>query len=293
MKRLPPLASLEAFEAAARLGNFSRAATERHLTHSAISRHIQSLEHWYGEALFLRSGPRVMLTDAGHALARRLMEPLEALHTALGQTDTPEAPLPLRIHTLPSLAQSWLVPRLSGFQAQYPNITLSIHTDYELVSLPPHTPAMALRYGVFDRDGLATDMLFSERMIVAAAPAWLAIYGRDPTQWPPGQMLRHTDTPWPAHLPGPGRRRVRLPSASGMAFNDALLLVHATLQGLGVGWLREGLARDALTRGTLEALPKLHADSGRAYWLAYRTELALHPAITTFRNWLFDALPSP
>jgi len=47
------------------------------------------------------------------------------------------------------------------------------------------------------------------------------------------------------------------------------------------------------SRGVLAAIPDAQAESGKAYWLAYRSELARRPTITAFRDWLFDAMPAP
>src|SRR4051812_12209259 len=106
MKHLPPLPVLQAFEAAARLGSFSRAATERNLTPSAISRHIQTLEHWCGHALFTRNGPQVTLTRDGEALRQRLGEPMQALYDALLPATDTARETPLSLFTLPSIAES-------------------------------------------------------------------------------------------------------------------------------------------------------------------------------------------
>src|SRR5215471_17406244 len=64
-RRLPPLNSLRAFEAAARLGSFKQAAAELHVTHGAVSRHVQVLENWLGVPMFRRLNRRVALTEAG------------------------------------------------------------------------------------------------------------------------------------------------------------------------------------------------------------------------------------
>ena len=79
-KHLPPLKSLRAFEAAARVGSFTDAAKELSLTQGAISYQIRLLESSLGIELFLRSARQVSLTDAGHSLFRtthRLFRELE------------------------------------------------------------------------------------------------------------------------------------------------------------------------------------------------------------------------
>ncbi|MFD2274009.1 LysR family transcriptional regulator [Undibacterium arcticum] len=67
---MPPLQSLIAFEAAARLGGLSRAAVELSLTQSAISHQIRNLESWVGQPLFRRVGRGVTLTAAGELFLR-------------------------------------------------------------------------------------------------------------------------------------------------------------------------------------------------------------------------------
>ena len=76
--RLPPLNAIKAFEAAARLGSFTRAAEELSVTHGAVSRQIRLLEEWLGTSLFLRTSRNAvptragtdLLADAGPALDR-------------------------------------------------------------------------------------------------------------------------------------------------------------------------------------------------------------------------------
>jgi LysR family transcriptional regulator, glycine cleavage system transcriptional activator len=285
-KRLPPLASLQAFEAAARLGNFTAAARVRRMTHSGMSRHIQAVEHWCGVALFSRNGPRVKLTDAGHALHARLADPLNRLQQAmLAPAQTPSAS-PLHLLTLPSFAATWLLPRLPSFAKRHPEVTLSIHTSYEIASLPPEVPSIALRYGVFNRDGLHADMLFSDRMLPVATAKWFKTFGRDPIQWHGNQMLRHSQTPWPARLPSAIKRQtIALPVAEGIEMNDALLVLQAAEVGLGVMWARERLAVDSMAQRKLVALDQFAVVSDRSYWLACRSELAEHRAIVAFRRW--------
>ena len=68
LKHWPPLNTLRGFEAAARLGSFHKAAEELHLTQSAISQQIRSLETYLEQPLFFRNGRSVSLTDAGYDL---------------------------------------------------------------------------------------------------------------------------------------------------------------------------------------------------------------------------------
>lgn len=285
MKHLPPLPVLQAFEAAARLGSFSRAATERNLTPGAVSRHIQALEHWCGHALFTRNGPQVTLTREGNALRQRLGEPMQALYDALLPAADTARETPLSLFTLPSIAESLILPHLADFRQRHPHIRLSLLTQYAMMSLPPALPVVAARFGVFDEAGLTVHRSPEEDFLAVAAPDWIARHGADPTGWPAFEMLRHTDTAWPTRI-----GKVRLPRPEGIEVNDAALLLSAARRGLGVIWTRQRLAEADLSTGMLQAIPDLHQPSGRFYVLAYRSELATHPAVAAFREWFLPYL---
>ena len=126
-RKIPSSASLQAFEAAARHGNFARAAAELSLTEGAISRQIARLETLLGCRLFDRAGTRVKLNPVGSRYAHHVREMLERL-----ERDTqyvmgmPEGSRSLEIAVLPTFCSRWLIPRLSSFQSLYPDITLNI-----------------------------------------------------------------------------------------------------------------------------------------------------------------------
>jgi LysR family glycine cleavage system transcriptional activator len=282
---LPALAALQCFEAAARLGSFSKAASERHLTHSAISRSVRAVEHWCGETLFERRGPKVILNEAGQRLRERIGEPLLALHIALKLDALPGAPRALRVLVLASIAATWLIPRLPDFADAHPLVTLSVDTAYDMVSLPPLVPAVAIRFGHFDRTGLRCQRLWAEHMVAVATPAWLARHGAAPARWPPGQMLRHTHQPWPARLPAAAGAPRALPEPAGYEFNDALLLVQAAAQGCGVAWVRASLAADPVAHGALVSLAQEPQASDKAVWLVCREELADVAQVRAFFLW--------
>src|SRR2546428_793706 len=113
-KRLPPLQSLQVFEASARLGNFSRAAAELGVTPAAVSLRIRNLESELGTTLFKRNGPRVTLTDSGAELAHSLADALALMKDAIGICRS--KPAPLRVSAAPTVARAWLVSRLIFYQ---------------------------------------------------------------------------------------------------------------------------------------------------------------------------------
>ena len=125
--RLPPLTTLRAFEAAARLGSFSRAAEEISVTHSAVSHQVRALERALGTPLFQRNGKRVSLTEAGRHLAGRVGAALREIADAAQAVRRRDRGRVLTVSTLPSFAARWLMPRLGRFMERHPEIDVNLH----------------------------------------------------------------------------------------------------------------------------------------------------------------------
>jgi len=276
--RLPPLFSLQAFEAAARLGNFSRAATELHLTPGAISRQVRQLEDWCGQTLFERAGNTMRLTPEGRELLARLGGPLAALHEAV-YPEPEDARPTLQVATLGSLARAWLLPRLSGFIAQAPQVRLVVQTDYALVRPPPRVALVALRHGRPEDGG---EVLFTDQLLAVATPALVHELGADATRWPAARLLSHTTGHAPLWLAAAGA----VTSPEGPAFNDAGVTLDAAEAGLGVAVTRLSLALPRLRAGTLVQAHALLLPSPRANLLVVRDDATALPVVRRFADWV-------
>src|SRR5512134_3706191 len=129
LRRLPPLNSLRAFESAARLLSFTKAADELAVTQSAVSHQVKALEDWAGMPLFRREGRHMALTEAAAKY-------LPAVTTAFDQLALASRKLQavdpghgwLTVAMMPSFAGKWLVPLLADFRTQHPAIDLWIAT---------------------------------------------------------------------------------------------------------------------------------------------------------------------
>lgn len=288
-KRLPPLFTLQAFEAAARHGNFSLAATELNLTQSAVSRQVKQLEEWYGHTLFDRHGPRIDINREGRALLERLSAPLLSLHEAI-YADQSNAPQHLHINTLASIADSLLLPSLGQFQTQHPEIELHLQADYQLHSLPPQTPTVALRYVTQAQADLVSHRLLDDYLIVVGTPQLIKTLGKRAAIWPTEKLLKHSYMDWSAWA-SDSQLQQELPQglhAQGMEINDALLLLRAAEQGLGLCLTRLSLARLSLIQGRLELASPHIVNSPFSYFLEYRQDSAALHAIVAFRDWMLE-----
>src|SRR5918992_5646487 len=121
--RFPSLASIRAFEAAARLGSFAKAAQELDTTSASVSYHVRRLEQQLGVTLFVRHPNQVVLTESGEIVAREAIDAFAALRASFARAvDVDESRLSLT--TLPTLGTSWLTPKLGRFRMKHPDIVI-------------------------------------------------------------------------------------------------------------------------------------------------------------------------
>ncbi|HCB1499133.1 TPA: LysR family transcriptional regulator [Klebsiella michiganensis] len=169
---MPPLYALRAFETAARLGSFSKAAAALHVTPGAVSRHVSTLEAWFECQLFFRHGPKVTVTDAGRQLAKALEESFSAIDRAC-QTLRRQAGK-LRLKAPSTLTMRWLLDVLQQFRQQHqrPEVEMSsLWMDRDCVDFAqePFDCAILLGDGNFGDDNVCS-LLFAEWLIPLCAP---------------------------------------------------------------------------------------------------------------------------
>ena len=131
MSRPLPLSALRAFEAAARTGSFRTAADDLSLTPSAVSHAVRGLEETLGTTLFLRTGRSIRLTDVGRTLMHHVERGFGELLLGIGSISAHKPQL-LRVHSAPSFAAQWLLPRLRRLLQEVEGLELRIAagTDY-------------------------------------------------------------------------------------------------------------------------------------------------------------------
>lgn len=267
--------TLEAFDAAARLGSFSAAAAELHLTPGAISRQMAALEGDLGVALFTRAARGVELTPAGRRLHAAAAEALALVLSAsrdlrrrgVGATSDGV----VRISVTPSFGARWLLPRLPRFRAAHPRIEVVMVAETRLVDLAREDFDLAVRYTSGPApEGVEAHPWLSEKLVPVAAPTLLDRRPRMPTDFAALPFLHDTsDAFWRYWLSAAGRPE--LLRDSGTVFNDYNLAVGAAVSGLGVLIGRTALIDEELREGRLVEAAPLRVPSPRAYHLARPT----------------------
>lgn len=109
-KRLPPLNPLRAFEATARHGSLTKAASELNVTHGAVSHQIKALEQSLGVKLFERVGQRVKLTPHGAELLPAVSTAFDGIAAATQRLTRPASSGALSVSCVPALLLLWMTP---------------------------------------------------------------------------------------------------------------------------------------------------------------------------------------
>ena len=170
---LPPLSALRAFEAAARLQSFSKAADELNVTPAAISHQIHALEEDLGVSLFNRRNRAVELTASARVLLPGLSDAFAGIQTSVRRLRSHNDTGMLTVTASPSFAGKWLVQRLFRFQQRHPDIDVRISATDVTVDLLRGDFDIAIRYGTGRYPGLVVELLLKNEVFPACSPALL------------------------------------------------------------------------------------------------------------------------
>lgn len=297
MRRLPPLGTLRAFEAAARHLSFKAAADELGLTPPAISHQVRLLEAYCETRLFRRRPRPLALTEAGTRLFPILRSGFDSFASALVELGAGMRPTPLRVTTTSAFASRWLVPRLSSWRAAHPDVTLSIIGVDRLLNVDAGEVDFAIRYGRFAPQGGARE-IFRDRFYPVCSPSLLA--GAPPIGSAAdlqGYPLIHYD--WFSNEPAaptwqrwfelaaatdPGLRNA---GSIALSFREELHAIEAVLAGQGIAVCSDVVVADDIASGKLVKAFDL-ALPGFAFYLVHTPDHPRRDVIATFADWMFS-----
>lgn len=169
-RRLPPLNAIRAFEAAARHLSFTRAADELHVTPAAISHQVKGLEEWFGIKLFQRRNREILMTEPGQMLLPGVRDALDLLETSVQRISSSDGGNEIRLTCMPSFAAKWLIPRLSHFRQEHPEIDVLLSTGEGLVDLEVEPFDIGIRSGPGNYAGLSEHRLFDDSVFPVCSP---------------------------------------------------------------------------------------------------------------------------
>lgn len=287
MASLPPVANLLAFEAVARRRSFAYAAAELHLTASAVSHQIARLESHLGVRLFERHAHGVWLSTAGTRYLERVAGALAAISVATedlrqGVSNS------LYVHSAPSIASLWLMPRLQGFAKAYPDISLNLSAAHTPSDFALGQADIDIRYGVPHWGSLVVEPLFEERILPLASPAFIRAHRLrriEQLQEVPLIQSNVSVVQWSDWLKAFSDQRA--PDRYSLRFDRAQMSLDAAVQGLGVALESAVNAGLHLKDGKLK--PVFGMDKAvrvKAHFLVYPANHARRPPVEAFLSWI-------
>ena len=283
--KLPSLSSIRAFEAAARLGSFAKAAQELDTTSASVSYHVRRLEQQIGITVFLRHAQSVELTPPGATLAAEATNAFAALRASFIKAIDADESL-LTLTTLPTLGTTWLTPRLGKFRARYPQIAVELDLSVDAHDLSESRFDAAIRNGHGRWPGIRAIELFPAVFMPLCAPSLCNAIGdigdpRAPLHVP---RLGRPDW-WTRWYNARGFADVAL-EGFGTKLSAEYLDIAAAIAGHGVAIGSPILFQHEIRSGRLVPAHDFVAGDGRAFWFAYPTACEHRPKIAHFRDWL-------
>jgi len=286
---------LESFVRAADLLSFAEAGRALGISASAVGKNVARLEHRLGLRLFQRTTRQVRLTQEGALFHERCRRILDELHDArAAMQSAAQAPRGRLRVSLPTIGYRFLLPVLPGFHARYPEVDLDLDFNDHLVDVVEAGLDVVIRSGDLADSRLVARRLGAFRFILAGSPAYLAERGVPQS---PADLVRHRCLRY--RFLGSGKLEewvlpgmpAQLPVA--LACNNMEAMLGAAVAGMGLAYMPDFLARDALARGELQpvlAAQLTHTGQFSALWPSSRQ---LSPKVRAFVDYIGERLFKP
>lgn len=286
-KRLPPLNGLKVFEAAARHLSFTRAAEELFVTQAAVSHQVKGLEEFLGVKLFRRRNRVLLLTEEGQSYYLDIKDIFSNIHDATERllARTEKGVITVAVPT--TFAVQWLVPRISRFTADHPDIDVRITAvDFDEKFLTEEID-VAVYYGKGRWSGVESYKLHTEYLTPVCSPNLMQ-----------GEHPIHTHADLKHHnLLHDGSRQawkswVKTFSVSGVnvnqgpIFSHSMLVMQAAVLGQGVALAHSVLARPEIEAGRLVKPLAERKVSSSAYYLICDEAQSEQGKIRAFIDWM-------
>lgn len=284
-RRLPSLNGLRAFEAAGRHGSFTAAGRELNVTQTAVSRMVRLLEDRLGFALFRRHASALELTAQGQALLSGLTDAFDSIARLTESVSAMRAGPVLTVGVGPTLAVSWLIPRLTSFYRSYPEVEVRMATGGATRPVRDDWTCTIRR----DTDawpGYIAETLFPCSVVPVCTPEIASVL-RSPADLHKVTLIlvSHMPNEWPCWFEAAGLRSPAHP-AGEVSFESNTMAMQAALDGVGVAIAQFPYVSDALAAGRLVAPFPIVAHKHEAWLLEYRPVRRDDPALLAFREWL-------
>ncbi len=286
-RRFPPLNPLRTFEVAAHCKSFTEAAEELGVTQAAVSRQISVLEGFFKAKLFDRDVRSIKLTPIGRQLHDGVSPAFQMIRWSTERIF--QENVLVRIHTYPTFAARWLMPRLANFMSRFPIIDLRVQTAVKPIDFNKTDADIVIQFGRGDWPDMKAHPLVPDMIEPVCSPNLASIPRAGDFDALLQQTLltskyRSRDwTDWLAH--------VRLGSTANMrwlAFESSILTFQAAIESLGVAMGQTPLLSAELKTGALIKPFDMPLKRGMHYWIAWPEGRRLSPETRKFVDWIIS-----
>lgn len=284
--------ALFVFEAAARSGNFTRAAAELNITQPAVSRMLARFETHLGVRLFQRDAKGAVLTQEGEVLYRRVADGFRTIEAGLRDLEQRRAGLDtVTLSVSSAFTTHWLMPRIDRFQRRFPRVDLRFQLIAGSLRGPVDNVDLGMRFVGRDDIGVQGALVMREIMLPVCSPAYRdGGADRRIDRADSNTIIHLTDSPddWTSRYPPfeTGRQG----AGKFLNFSDYAVVVQAALlgQGIAFGWLT--VVSHALIAGTLVPASQKLALGQRLCVLISPGNRPERPIVGEIRDWIIGEL---
>jgi DNA-binding transcriptional LysR family regulator len=288
---VPNPVALYSFEAAARLGSFTRAAEELGVSQAAVSYAVRRLEESLGASLFLRRHRRVTLTAEGERFFADVAMGLAHIRGSALALQRQPADKHVTLAVSTAFANYWMVPRLAEFRARHPQIDLRLQTTDKDVELPGNGMFLGIRRGTGHWPGYGAALLAPEDIYPVASPRYLESHGRPRSAAElKGHPLIHLEEPvrprptWADWFRAQGvAYKDRL---DGLRLNDYALVIQAAIAGEGIAFGWHHIVSRLIDQGLLIRLLAASYAEGAGFHVVWPGSPPLAGEAAAVRDWL-------
>ncbi|RWU21440.1 LysR family transcriptional regulator [Pseudomonas alkylphenolica] len=291
MDRLTQMAT---FVKAVETGSFSAAADDLNLSPQLVGKQVKMLEQHLGVSLLNRTTRRQSLTDFGQAFYQRakvILADMQAAESLAAVTrGVPSGRL--RINAPVTFGMHTLSPRLLEYMLKYPQVSVDLTLSNELVDVVDDGYDVVFRIGELSSSGLKALTLAPYRLVLCAAPSYLA---QRPPITNPWQLQQHeclgfaySDGRSWWSFDGP-EGRIDVPITSRLTINQGDPLLAAAVAGLGIVLQPLELVRNALQAGTLVTLLPQYPVPTSPMHALYAPDKRLTPKLRSFLDFAIEA----
>lgn len=288
MHALPPLDRIRAFEAAARLKSFKKAAEEIGISASAISHRIRLLETELGNPLFRRTGSGVFPTAAGQILQKSTAAAFENIQKCWLKEKEKAVFTSIRISCAPMFAARHLFPTLSDFRKEQHPTPIDLQITNNLTNIDSEEADFAIRISRRPENNVWSELLCSVRVVVIGHPSIRETAFSE--KHVKGPLLGISYQPHAWHEFFSSLNLELADDAQTLWFDSLEAVASAASTGAGIGLVPDWYAMDLESSHGLEILSAAPLNTEFAYWLIARKGEASSPRLSAVRKWLRNGL---